>query len=251
MFDFSPAFSDYLIELRSRLLRCLAAIFFCFSSLLPFSNQLYQFLAKPLLQLLPNSTTLIATAISAPFFIPLKFASLVAIVVAMPFLLYQFWAFIAPALYKRERYWIWLLMCAGTVLFYLGMSFAYFVVFPLLFKFFIHTTPSGVTLLPDISEYLRLTLQLLMAFGLAFEVPIAILVLIASGVTTAQKIAQQRRYFILIAFIVAMFLTPPDVVSQTLLAIPLCLLFETGLLLARFICPPSIALDNNTASQAN
>jgi sec-independent protein translocase protein TatC len=231
-------FSDYLIELRTRLLRCLGAVAIMLVIVLPFSNALYHLLAKPLLKQLPNTSTLIATAVSAPFFIPLKFATLVAFVLAIPFLIYQGWLFIAPALYRHERRWLWLLMLLGTLLFYIGMLFAYLIVFPLLFNFFVQTTPAGVTLLPDITEYLNLALQLLIAFGLAFEVPIIIVILIASGVMSAQRIAQKRRYFIVFAFIIAMFITPPDVVSQTLLAVPLCLLFEAGLLLTRFVVKP-------------
>lgn len=235
MAETTRTFSGYLIELRSHLLKCFGALIIALIIVLPFSNSLYHLLAKPLLKQLPHAGTLIATGVAAPFFVPLKFATLVAFVLIIPFLIYRVWMFIAPALYKQERRWLWLLMLLGTLLFYIGMMFAYFIVFPLLFKFFVQTTPVGVELLPDIGEYLNLTLQLLIAFGLAFEVPIAIVVLIATGVTTAKKIAEKRRYFIVIAFVVAMLLTPPDVVSQTLLAVPLCLLFEGGLLLARFL----------------
>lgn len=238
MTEAARSFADYLIELRASLLRCLSVVIVLMLLMLPFSNSLYHTLAKPLLKQLPHASTLIATAVTSTFFIPLKFAMMVAIVLSVPFLIYQAWLFIAPALYRHERRWLWLIMLLGTVLFYLGMVFAYFVVFPLLFRFFVQTTPIGVALLPDISEYLNLALQLLMAFGVAFEVPIIIVVLIATGITTAEQIAQKRRYFIVVAFVVAMLLTPPDVVSQTLLAVPLCLLFELGLLLGRFVIKP-------------
>lgn len=225
----------YLVELRAHLLRYLLVMGGILVLLLPVSNQLYHLLAIPLLKQLPQAHQLIATEVTAPFFIPLKFATLVAFVLSLPFLLYQFWLFIAPALYKQEQRWAWLLMFLGSLLFYVGMLFAYFVVFPLLFRFFIHTVPVGIMLLPDIRAYLDLSLQLLMAFGLAFEVPIVMVLLIATGITNAQKIAQKRRYFIVAAFVVAMLLTPPDVVSQTLLAVPLCLLFELGLFISRFV----------------
>lgn len=228
---------DYLLELRSRLLRCLIAGTVVCLVLLPFSNTLYHFLAEPLLLQLPHGSSLIATGLTASFFIPLKFTMFVAAALIIPFVLYQFWMFIVPALYQHERHWVWLLLLLSTMLFYLGMLFAYLVVFPILFKFFIQTAPQGVTVLPDISQYLALVSQIFLSFGLAFEVPVVIVVVTTLGIVTLEKIKKQRRYFIVVAFVVAMLLAPPDVVSQTLLAIPLCLLFEVGLLLARIIKP--------------
>lgn len=219
----------YLIELRRRLLYGLIIIGVLWFILLPFSNKLYHFLAIPLLKQLPNHSNLIATNITATFFVPMKFAGITALMISVPFWLYQLWRFIMPALYQRERRWLWTFLMGGTVLFYAGMLFAYFVVFPLLFRFLVQTTPVSVTLLPDISTYLSIALQLLIAFGLSFEVPIIIVILIVTGITSIESMKQKRRYFIVAAFIVAMFLTPPDVVSQTLLAVPLCLLFEMGL----------------------
>lgn len=225
---------DYIIELRTRLLYAAAVTAGILIILLPFSNALYRLLAKPLLKQLPHASALIATNLTAPFFIPLKFSMMVAFVLAIPFLLYQLWAFVAPALYRRERRWIWPLIFGSSLLFYLGMLFAYFVVFPFIFSFFVQTVPLGVRIMPDISQYLSLATQFLIAFGLAFEVPVAIVILVITNIVPLQKIIQIRRYFILAAFVIAMFITPPDVVSQSLLAIPLCLLFEIGLLSARF-----------------
>jgi sec-independent protein translocase protein TatC len=234
MENFTQTFTTQIIELRKRFLYSIFAVGILLIIFLPFSNFLYHFLAEPLLKQLPHTSTFIATDITAPFFVPLKFSTLLAITAAIPFLLYQGWSFILPALYRRERRMIWPLLFASVFLFYLGMCFAYFLVFPLLFQFFIHTTPKNVAIFPDISSYLDVSLQLLLAFGLAFEVPVGIVLLSLSGVVTIERLSQMRRYFIVAAFIVAMLLTPPDVMSQSLLAIPLCLLFEIGLLAARF-----------------
>ncbi len=234
MIDQPRSFITYIVELRTRLLYCLIAFAGLLAFILPFSNYFYRWLAIPLLNQLPQTSHLIATDVAATFFVPLKFAMLLSFALIIPFILYQAWLFVMPALYQRERNWVWLFMLSGTLLFYSGMLFAYGVVFPLLFQFFVQTTPMNVLLLPDISAYLSLALQLLMAFGIAFEVPIVIVLLALVGIDV-NRIAQQRRYFIVAAFIIAMFLTPPDVVSQTLLAVPLCLLFELGLLAARVI----------------
>lgn len=228
---------DYIVELRKRLLHCLAVFAVIALFCMPFANNFYHWLSEPLLAQLPQHSQLIATALPATFFIPLKFSLLFAFLITLPFVFLQFWNFIAPALYKTERRWLWLLLIFSSLLFYFGIIFAYFVVFPLLFKFFVQTTPIGVMLFPDITEYLNLTLQLFFAFGLAFEVPIIIVGLTALQIIDIKTIAKQRRYFIVAAFVVAMFITPPDVVSQSLLAIPLCLLFEIGLLAARFVTP--------------
>lgn len=228
---------DYLLEFRTRLIRCLiVTVLFC-CLLLPFSNTLYHVLAIPLLKQLPHSSSLIAIALPAAFFVPMKFTFIVAIIAAIPFTFYQFWCFIAPALYQHERYWFWVLLPLSTALFYLGILFAYFVVFPLVFHFFIQTAPAGVAVLPDISQYLDFVSQLFLAFGVAFEIPIIIVALVALDITTAEKIANLRRYFIVLAFVFAMLITPPDVVSQSMLAIPMCLLFEIGLLLVKVIKP--------------
>jgi len=177
---------------------------------------------------------MIATDVATPFLIPMKLTLYVSLLLAIPYVLYQVWAFIAPALYEKERRMVLPLVVASTALFYLGMAFAYFVVFPLLFAFFSSTAPQGVTMATDIANYLGFVMGLFFSFGLAFEVPVAITLLCWSGITTPQALAARRPYFIVGAFVVAMFLTPPDVVSQTLLAVPICLLFELGLLLGRF-----------------
>lgn len=225
----------FVFELRSRLLRCTLVFGLILITLLPFANFLYHFLAKPLLAQLPTQSHLIVTALPAAFFIPLKFTLLFSFALVIPFVLYQLWAFIAPALYFKERRWVWFLLLASIGLFYLGMFFAYAVVFPLLFNFFVHTTPADVMLFPDISHYLTLVSQLFFAFGFAFEVPVVMIVLVVTGIISRTNLQQLRRYFILFAFVIAMFITPPDVVSQSLLAVPLCLLFEFGLVCTRFV----------------
>lgn len=228
---------DYILELRIRLIRCLIVTVLLCCFLLPFSNTLYHVLATPLLKQLPHSSSLIAITLPSAFFVPMKFTFIVAIITAIPFTLYQFWCFLAPALYQQERYWLWILLPLSTALFYLGILFAYFVVFPLVFHFFIQTAPAGVAVLPDISQYLDFVSQLFLAFGLAFEIPIIIVVIVALDITTSENIAKFRRYFIVLAFVFAMLITPPDVVSQSMLAIPMCLLFEIGLLLAKVLKP--------------
>jgi sec-independent protein translocase protein TatC len=202
--------------------------------LISFANQIYHLLAAPLLAALPKGAQMIATDVATPFLIPMKLTLYVSLLLAIPYVLYQVWAFIAPALYEKERRMVLPLVVASTALFYLGMAFAYFVVFPLLFAFFSSTAPQGVTMATDIANYLGFVMGLFFSFGLAFEVPVAITLLCWSGITTPQALAARRPYFIVGAFVVAMFLTPPDVVSQTLLAVPICLLFELGLLLGRF-----------------
>ncbi len=224
----------YLIELRKRLMHSVIVVGILFLIFSFFAKNLYHILATPILLHLPTDKPLIATGIAAPFLVPFKFALVLAIFIAMPFLLYQLWGFIAPALYKHEKRWVWPLLFISSGLFYLGAAFAYFIVFPLVFKFFIAAAPAGVEVRPDISLYLDFTLKLFFAFGLAFEVPIATLLLIITGATTREKLAKKRPYVIVGAFVVGMLLTPPDVVSQILLAVPIWVLFELGLLMARF-----------------
>ncbi len=224
----------HLLELRRRLLKAVGAILLLFLLLISFANQIYHLLAAPLLAALPKGAQMIATDVATPFLIPMKLTLYVSLLLAIPYVLYQVWAFIAPALYEKERRMVLPLVVASTALFYLGMAFAYFVVFPLLFAFFSSTAPQGVTMATDIANYLGFVMGLFFSFGLAFEVPVAITLLCWSGITTPQALAARRPYFIVGAFVVAMFLTPPDVVSQTLLAVPICLLFELGLLLGRF-----------------
>jgi len=226
---------SHLIELRDRLLRGLLAVAIITACLLPFSNALYHFLSEPLLRNLPDASTMIATEVASPFLIPFKLTLSLAVLFAVPILLYQLWAFIAPGLYDSERKLIFPLLFSSTALFYLGIVFAYYVVFPLMFSFFTQTAPDGVAIMTDISHYLDFVLKLFFAFGLAFEVPIATVLLIWTGVSTVEALSEKRPYIIVGAFVLGMVLTPPDVISQTLLALPVWLLFELGLLCARWI----------------
>ncbi len=230
-------FIAHLIELRSRLLRVLVAVLLVFAVLVPFANTLYTGLAHPLISRLPAGTTMIATEVSSPFLTPFKFTLVMAIFIAIPYVLYQVWAFIAPGLYRSERSLALPLIVSSAALFYLGMLFAYFVVFPLVFGFFIKTAPHGVSVMTDISKYLDFVLKMFFAFGLAFEVPIAIILMVRAGITTPDDLSAKRPYIIVGAFVVGMLLTPPDAFSQTLLAVPMWLLFEVGLRLSRRFMP--------------
>ena len=226
---------SHLLELRDRLLHSILAVLVITVCLIPFSNDLYHFLATPLLQFLPESSSMIATEVASPFLAPFKLTLSTAILLAIPFLLYQLWAFIAPGLYDNERKIVYPLLIASTILFFLGISFAYFVVFPLIFEFLTQAAPEGVTVMTDISSYLNFVLKLFFAFGLAFEVPIATLLLIWTGMSSIESLSEKRPYIIVGAFVIGMLLTPPDIISQTLLAVPVWLLFELGLVCARFI----------------
>lgn len=224
---------SHLVELRSRLLRVVLGILLVFLGLTPYANEIYTYLAGPLLRHLPESSTMIAIDVAAPFLTPFKLTLVVAVVLSMPLILYQFWAFVAPGLYRHERRMVLPLLIVSTLLFYAGMAFAYFVVFPLVFGFLTATAPVGVAMMTDITKYLDFMLTLFFAFGLSFEVPIATIVLVWVGVVTPKKLAELRPYVIVAAFVVGMFLTPPDAISQTLLAIPVWILFELGLLFSR------------------
>jgi len=228
---------SHLLELRDRLLRVIVVVMVVFLSLVYFANDIYHYLAIPLTSQLPEGSSMIATGVATPFFTPIKLTIVLSIFIAIPAILYQVWAFIAPGLYKQERRLIMPLVVSSALLFYLGMVFAYFVVFPLAFSFFTSTAPEGVTIATDISSYLDFVLKLFFAFGLAFEIPIATLVLCWTGATTPEKLKQKRPYIVVCAFVFGMLLTPPDVISQTLLAIPMLILFEIGLLFARFYVP--------------
>lgn len=241
--DDQQSLVSHLIELRNRLLWGLLAVAIIAACLLPFSNDLYHFLAEPLLRHLPESSTMIATEVASPFLIPVKLVLSLSVLLAIPVLLYQLWAFIAPGLYDNERKLVFPLLFTSTLLFFLGVVFAYFVVFPLIFGFFTQAAPDGVAIMTDISSYLDFVLTLFFAFGLAFEVPIATLLLIWMGVSSTASLAKKRPYIIVGAFIMGMLLTPPDVISQTLLALPVCLLFEIGLLSARLLPNKKRGLD--------
>ena len=226
-------FLEHLLELRDRLLRMVLAVLGGVVILLPFANSLYSYLAEPLLRHMPSGATMIATEVASPFLAPFKLALVAAVFLAMPVILYQAWAFIAPGLYQKERRFALPLLVSSILLFYLGMAFAYYVVFPIIFGFFTATAPEGVTVMTDISKYLDFVLTLFFAFGVAFEVPIAVLLLIWTGFTSVETLTRIRPYFIVGAFVVGMVITPPDVFSQTFVALPMVVLFEAGIFLAR------------------
>ncbi len=227
----------HLLELRSRILRIVLVVGVIFLAMFPFANRLYTLLAVPLIERLPQGSSMIATEVAAPFLVPFKFTLVLAFFVAMPYVLHQVWRFIAPGLYSSERRLALPLLVASVLLFYGGALFAYFVVFPLAFGFLISAAPEGVTVMTDISHYLSFVLKLFFAFGLAFEVPIVTIVLVWAGITTPQQLIAKRPYVIVGAFVLGMLLTPPDVISQTLLAIPMWLLFELGVVLSRLYRP--------------
>jgi len=227
-------FVSHLLELRDRLLRAVIVVGVIFLGLFPFANDIYVWVAEPLMRQLPAGTSMIATGVASPFLTPFKLSLMAAVILAMPFILYQLWAFIAPGLYKHEKKLVAPLVISSTLLFYLGMAFAYYVVFPLVFAFLTGTAPEGVEVATDISAYLDFILTLFFAFGMAFEVPIATIILVWMGVTTPKKLTEKRPYIIVGAFGLGMLLTPPDVISQTLLALPMWILFEVGVIFSRF-----------------
>jgi sec-independent protein translocase protein TatC len=230
-------FVSHLIELRSRLLKGLCAILIAFSCLFYFANDIYSLIAAPLIEQLSPGSTMIATEVASPFMAPFKLTLFAAIFISMPYLLAQLWGFIAPGLYQQEQRLARPLLISSILLFYAGTAFAYFVVFPLIFGFFNAVTPEGVTVMTDISHYLDFVLKLFFAFGLAFEVPVATVLLIWSGFASVETIKSNPPYVIVAAFIMGMLLTPPDVISQVLLALPIWLLFEAGLFFSHR-CPP-------------
>jgi len=227
-------FVAHLAELRDRLMRMLAAVLLAFLALFPFANDIYTYVATPLMAQLPAGTSMIATQVASPFLTPFKLALVSAVFVSMPYLLFQLWAFVVPGLYSHEKQLAIPLLISSVVLFYLGTVFAYYLVFPLVFAFLTGTAPEGVAVMTDISHYLDFVLTLFFAFGIAFEIPIATILLVAAGITTPEDLGRKRPYLIVGVFVVGMLLTPPDVISQTLLALPMWLLFELGILLSRF-----------------
>ncbi|MGA8277701.1 MAG: twin-arginine translocase subunit TatC [Rhodanobacteraceae bacterium] len=227
------SFLSHLIELRARLLKAIAAVLLVLLALVPVANRLYAWLAQPLLAHLPSGGTMIATEIAAPFLTPIKLAFCVALFVAMPYVLFQLWAFVSPGLYRHEKRLATPILVSAVALFYLGCAFAYFLVLPAVFAFMTRVAPSGVAVMPDISRYLDFVLVLFLAFGLCFEVPVVLIILVALGVVSVDQLTRSRPYAIVGAFVVAAVLTPPDVMSQILLALPMCLLYEIGLLAAR------------------
>lgn len=226
---------DHLIELRSRLLRAIVGIVIVLVGLLPFANRLYGMLAQPLLDKLPKGAQLIAVEVASPFFAPIKLAFFLALLITMPWLLYQLWAFVAPGLYRRERRLALPLLASSLLLFYTGCAFAYFVVLPAVFGFLVQVTPSGVSMMTDINAYLDFVLVLFLAFGASFELPVALVILVLLGWVTPKQLREWRGYAVVGIFILAAIITPPDVVSQLLLAIPMCLLYEAGILAASLL----------------
>jgi sec-independent protein translocase protein TatC len=235
---------DHLIELRDRLLRMVLAILIVFIALFAFSEDIFTIAAKPLLSLMPEGTSMIATSVTSPFLVPFKLVLLLSVLLTIPYLLHQIWSFIAPGLYVHEKRMAGPLLVSSVILFYCGIAFAYFVIFPILFGFFISIAPDGVAVMTDIGQYLDFIIAIFLAFGIAFEVPVATFILIAAGVTSADSLAEKRPYIIIGAFVIGMVLTPPDVISQSLLAIPIWLLFELGLFMSRIFLKEKIVDEN-------
>ncbi|MGB1333685.1 MAG: twin-arginine translocase subunit TatC [Porticoccaceae bacterium] len=231
----SQPFMAHLLELRNRLLRVFIAILVIFAILFPFSEALYLYVSEPLRAFLPSASTMIATEITSPFLTPFKLTLVSAMFISMPYTLYQLWAFVAPALYQQEKKIAVPLFCTSVILFYTGMAFAYYLVFPLVFMFFTSVAPEGISVMPDIRAYLDFVLKLFMAFGLSFQIPVAVVILSWIGTVNPNKLAKKRPYVFVLCFIVGMLLTPPDIISQALLAIPMWLLFEVGILFGRLV----------------
>jgi sec-independent protein translocase protein TatC len=223
---------SHLVELRSRLIKIAASVIVLFAAFIPFAQEIFSVVSQPLIDVLPGQQ-MIATAVASPLLTPFKLTFFVALFVAMPVILYQVWAFVAPGLYKKEKHFAFPLLASSILLFYAGVAFAYFVVFPLVFGFFTAITPDGVEMMTDISSYLDFITTIVLAFGIAFEVPIATVLIVWTGLTTPDKLGKARPYVFLMAFVVGMLLTPPDVISQTLLAVPVYLLFEAGIIMSR------------------
>ncbi|WP_440224035.1 twin-arginine translocase subunit TatC [Dokdonella sp. MW10] len=233
--DGEQSFLSHLIELRARLLKAVVAVLVLLAALIPFANKLYGILAMPLLEKLPAGGAMIATDVASPFFAPLKLAFFVAVVIAMPVILYQLWAFVSPGLYKHEKRLAVPLLVSAVLLFYIGCAFAYFLVLPAIFTFMTSIAPAGVAVMPDISRFLDFALILFLAFGCCFEVPVALVILVSIGVVTPAQLVSSRPYAIVGAFVIAAILTPPDVLSQLLLAVPMCILYEVGIIAARAV----------------
>lgn len=223
---------DHLLELRTRLLHAVLGVLLVFCCLAYFAQDIYQYLAQPLLQTMPAGSQMIATDVASPFFAPFKLTIVLSIFIAMPYILFQLWSFVAPGLYRNEKRLVAPLMLGSTLLFYSGIAFAYFLVFPVVFAFFTSVAPEGVVIATDISSYLDFVLKLFFAFGAAFEIPVAIILLCWTGVTSPDSLRKKRPYMVVGAFVIGMLLTPPDIISQSMLAIPMLLLFEIGIIIA-------------------
>jgi sec-independent protein translocase protein TatC len=233
-------FISHLVELRDRLLHALGAVLILFVALFlwPGSGPIYDFLAAPLMQALPQGAKMIATGVITPFMVPVKVTALVAFMIALPYVLYQAWAFVAPGLYEHEKKLALPIVVAGTILFLIGVAFCYFFVFGTVFKFINDFAPKSITPAPDIEAYFSFVLTMFLAFGVTFEIPIVVIILVRAGVVSVEKLKDARPYFIVGAFVVAAIVTPPDVLSQLMLALPMCLLYEAGLIFARFVSKP-------------
>ena len=229
---------SHLLELRNRLLRSILSVLIIFLGLIYFANDLYAFLSEPLRAYLPEGATMIATEVASPFLTPFKLTIVLSVFLAMPFILHQAWGFIAPGLYRKEKLIAIPVLAASVFLFYAGIVFAYYVVFPLVFGFFTSVGPEGVSVMTDINRYLDFVLKLFFAFGIAFEIPIATFLLILSGAVSAEVLASKRAYIIIGCFVMGMLLTPPDIISQSILALPMWLLFEVGLLFGKLVKNP-------------
>ena len=234
-FLFSESFTAHIIELRNRLIRCLIVILLIFIGLFAFSNELYLYVSEPLRAHLPETSSMIATDVTSPFLPPFKLTLVLSFFAAMPFILYQVWAFAAPGLYKKEKIIMLPLFFSSILLFYGGMAFAYYVVFPLIFLFFTSIAPEGVAVMTDIRSYLDFVLKLFFAFGLSFEIPIAVVILSWVGAVDPDDLAKKRPYVFVLCFVLGMLLTPPDIISQILLAVPMWMLFEVGIFFGRMV----------------
>jgi sec-independent protein translocase protein TatC len=242
---------SHLIELRQRLLKAVVAVFLCFIPCAFFSDKLFTFVAMPLIQKMPVGTSMIATSLISPFMAPLKLSLFLGVFIAMPYVLYQAWAFVAPGLYKREKRFAIPLMISSILLFYAGVAFAYFVVFPLMFAFLTTTAPTGVQVMTDINNYLDFVLLLFFAFGIAFEMPVATVLLAATGLVRVETMAKNRGYVLLGIFVIAAFLTPPDALSQTAMAVPMWLLYEVGIILSRLLLRERLAQQRREEQSAS
>ena len=230
-------FMAHLIEFRDRALRAFISILIIFAALFSFSQELYLYISEPIREYLPANTSMIATEVASPFLTPFKLTLVLSLFAAMPYILYQVWAFVAPGLYQREKKIVVPLFFSSVFLFYAGMAFAYYIVFPLVFMFFTSIAPEGVNVMPDIRSYLDFVLKLFFAFGLSFEIPIAVVILSWMGAVDPDNLVKKRPYVFVLCFVLGMLLTPPDIISQTLLAIPMWLLFEIGILFGRLVKP--------------
>jgi len=229
------SFIAHLVELRSRLLYSVIAVLLIFICIFPWASDLYTMLANPLLARLPKGGQMIATDVTTPFFVPLKVALMSAFLVALPYVLYQIWSFVAPGLYSHEKRLVWPLIIASTLLFFCGMSFAYFIVFPIVFAFITASAPQGVAVMTDIDKYLSFVLTMFMAFGVTFQVPVAVILSVRMGFVSVERLREARPYVVVGAFVIGAIFTPPDVVSQLMLAIPLWLLYEAGIVVAGWV----------------